>query len=164
MPEQELSTCPICKYYLPEHAWWCQRIGTTVFTVPTKEADTKPSNNMRQFATGATRDSDEGKNDYEGFLSPLVLEAYGDYMTEHRVQSDGSLRDSDNWQKGISTEAYAKSLIRHVFDFWKLHRGWKVKPELRGGTLQTPTKKTLLCAILFNTMGYLFELLKEETQ
>lgn len=118
----------------------------------------------RTFATGATRDTDEGKNDYEGFLSPLVIEAFGDYMTEHRVQSDGTLRDSDNWQKGIPRDAYMKSLWRHVLDLWKLHRGYQVKPEMRGGKLQYPTKRTLLCSIMFNTMGYLHELLKEELQ
>ena len=52
---------------------------------------------MRNFDTGATRDTDKGKNDYEGFYSPLVVEAFGDYMTKHQLQADGKLRDSDNW-------------------------------------------------------------------
>ena len=43
----------------------------------------------RQFSTGATRDTDEGKYDYEGFFSPLVLERYGEYMNKHRQQSAG---------------------------------------------------------------------------
>jgi hypothetical protein len=117
---------------------------------------------VRQFDTGATRDSDEGKNDYEGFLSPLVLEAYGDYMTEHRVQSDGSLRASDNWQLGMPLDAFMKSMLRHVFTLWSLHRGWPVKPERKGGRVTTPTKRDMLCAILFNVQGYLHELIKED--
>jgi hypothetical protein len=64
---------------------------------------------MREFETGATRNPEEGKLDYEGFLSPLVLECYAKYMHEHRLQSDGKLRDSDNWQKGIPKEVYMKS-------------------------------------------------------
>lgn len=120
------------------------------------------SSPVRTFSTGATRDTSEGKNDYEGFLSPLVIEAYGDYMQEHQRQSDGSIRPSDNWQKGMPFDVYMKSLLRHVIDFWKLHRGYSVKAELRGGVWVLPTKRTLLCSILFNAMGYLHELLKAE--
>ena len=56
---------------------------------------------MRNFDTGATRDVDTNKLDFEGFLSPVVLERYAEYMHKNRVQADGNLRDSDNWQKGI---------------------------------------------------------------
>lgn len=104
--------------------------------------------NMRQFETGATRDSDEDKLDFEGFLSPLVLERYAQYMHEHRKQRDGQLRDSDNWQKGMPKTAYAKSLIRHVLEFWKLRRT---------GADGSMALQNVLCAIMFNAMGYLFE-------
>ncbi len=106
---------------------------------------------MRKFETGATRDEDKTKNDYEGFLSPLVIQAFGDYMTVHRKQADGELRESDNWQKGIPQPVYMKSLWRHFLDLWSLHRGIK-----RGGVTVTEA----CCAILFNTMGYLHEELK----
>lgn len=109
---------------------------------------------MRHFDTGATRDNEEGKNDYEGFLSPLVLERFGDYMTEHRRQSDGGIRASDNWQKGIPKDAYIKSNWRHFLELWKIHRGWV--PYNR------KTLEDALCAILFNTQGYLHETLKNE--
>ena len=56
---------------------------------------------VRVFDTGATRDQDTTKPDFEGFLSPFVIERFGEYMSKHRVQVDGSIRDSDNWQKGI---------------------------------------------------------------
>ena len=76
----------------------------------------------QEFPTGATRDQDHDKPDYEGFLSPLVIERYGQYMHGHRLQLDGKLRPSDNWQKGIPLDKYMKSLWRHFFAAWKLHR------------------------------------------
>lgn len=107
---------------------------------------------MQTFDTGATRSNDEEKNDYEGFLSPRVIEAYGDYMHHHRKQADGVLRDSDNWQKGMPLPKYMKSLWRHFLHLWKLHRGLVVKDEDDGHLV---TKQEALCAILFNVMGYL---------
>lgn len=112
---------------------------------------------MRKFDTGATRNNEEGKNDYEGFLSPLVIEAFGDYMTVHRKQADGTLRASDNWQKGIPLSVYIKSLLRHVLDLWKLHRGYKVYSREDGHEV---TIKEACCAILFNTQGYCHEEIK----
>lgn len=106
---------------------------------------------VRKFETGATRDQDANKYDYEGFYSPLVVERFAEYMHKHRHQTDGALRASDNWQKGIPREAYMKSLWRHLMDVWKMHRG------LPG----SDTFEDALCAILFNAQGYLFELLKE---
>ena len=114
---------------------------------------------MRQFDTGATRDSEEGKNDYEGFYDPLVVEAFGNYMTKHRKQADGQLRDSDNWKKGIPKTAYMKSLLRHVLDVWAIHRGYK-RIDKRTG--EETNIIEALCAILFNVQGYLFEILKEK--
>ena len=107
---------------------------------------------IRTFETGATRDTDAGKPDYEGFLSPLVLERYAEYMNRHRRQPDGSLRDSDNWQLGIPKHQYMKSLWRHFMDVWKIHRGCATREALI---------EEALCALLFNTMGYLHETLKE---
>lgn len=111
---------------------------------------------MREFESGATRDDDEEKYDYAGFLSPLVLERYAMYMHVHRRDADGNLRASDNWQKGIPQDAYMKSLLRHVIDVWTFNRigvpSFNGKKELEDS----------LCAVIFNAMGYLFELLKEE--
>ena len=114
---------------------------------------------MRQFTTGATRNVDTGKNDYEGFLCPMVIETYGNYMTSHRKQADGKLRDSDNWQKGIPQNVYIKSCWRHFMDFWCIHRGIKRFDSLDGHEI---TMKEALCAILFNIMGYLHEELKKD--
>jgi hypothetical protein len=107
---------------------------------------------IRQFNTGATRDDDTTKADYEGFLDPKVIEMYGNYMTKHRKQSDGNLRDSDNWKKGIPKDAYMKSAWRHFLDIWMEHRGYKSKDGI----------EEALMALLFNIMGYAYELLKEQ--
>ncbi len=98
---------------------------------------------MRTFDTGATRDSDENKPDYEGFLHPLFIEHFGAYMHKHRLQADGKLRDSDNWQKGIPTSAYMKSLWRHFLDVWKIHRGYGSKGDLIEAC----------CSCIFNLQG-----------
>lgn len=105
---------------------------------------------VRTFISGATRDTDTDKLDYEGFLSHAVLERYAQYMHKNRVQRDGSLRTSDNWQKGIPQDAYMKSAFRHFIEWWTAHREGRVDEEA-------------LCALLFNTMGYLFEHLKAST-
>lgn len=110
---------------------------------------------VRTFETGATRDSEDGKLDYEGFLSPCALEAFAKYMHRHRIQSDGRLRDSDNWQKGIPRNVLMKSAWRHFFAWWKLHRGGCVLDE-RDGHLVTEAEA--ICGLLFNAFAYLHSL------
>tara|TARA_R110000782_G_scaffold12246_3_gene36986 strand:+ start:2419 stop:3045 length:627 start_codon:yes stop_codon:yes gene_type:complete len=107
---------------------------------------------IRQFNTGANRNSDEGKLDFEGFLSPLVLEAYAVYMNSNRSLENGDVRASDNWQKGIPKDAYMKSMWRHFFDVWKDHRGIETEED----------EITNLCGLLFNVSGMLYEKLKEK--
>lgn len=117
---------------------------------------------VRKFQTGATRDTDEGKYDYEGFLSPLVIQRFGKYMHKHRIQSDGSLRDSDNWQKHFGENHFAvcmKSLWRHFLDLWCLHRGLKRYDKKDGHEI---TKLEALMAIFFNVMAYADKILKDE--
>lgn len=109
---------------------------------------------IRQFNTGATRDSDTDKPDPEGFLSPLVIQRYSEYMHENRKMADGSERSSDNWQKGIPPEAYIKSSWRHFLDWWLFHRGYRGRGSL----------EEALCGLLFNTMGYLHEVVKRRSQ
>jgi len=111
---------------------------------------------MRTFATGATRDSADEKLDPEGFLSPVAIERFCQYMHHHRKQPDGALRDSDNWQKGIGQDVYMKSAWRHFFAWWKLHRGGVVLDE-RDQHPVTPDEA--ICGLLFNAMGYLHEML-----
>src|SRR5215472_16358104 len=109
---------------------------------------------MREFETGAIRDSDDGKFDYEGFLSPLALEAFASYMHKHRTMADGSLRSSDNWQKGFPLHELMKSLLRHTMTVWRLHRNWRRPSD--GGCEMIDA----LCGIIFNAQGYLHQLLR----
>ena len=107
---------------------------------------------MREFKTGATRNNDDENLDYEGFLSPLALKAFAEYMHKHRLQADGKLRPSDNWQKGIPKDAYMKSGSRHYMDWWSEHRGWGSREGMNDA----------LCGLLFNVFGYLHEIEKEK--
>ncbi len=108
---------------------------------------------MRTFGTGATRNTDVNKLDYEGFLSPTVLKRYAEYLHKHRVQADGNIRESDNWQKGIPKDVYMKSAFRHFMDVWSCHRG-----------VGNADLEESLCATLFNLMGYLHEVLKGDSK
>lgn len=114
------------------------------------------SNSVRQFETGATRSADNGKPDYEGYLSPTVIDAFGKYMTAHRTLPDGTTRASDNWMKGIPRDQYIKSLFRHFIDLWKIHRGVPAHDH----TGKKVTIEDTLSALLFNTQGYFHEHLK----
>jgi len=106
---------------------------------------------IRKFATGATRDTAVNKFDYEAFLSPIVLKRFAEYMHKCRIQSNGELRDADNWQLGIAQDVYIKSAFRHFMDWWHSHRGDK-----------TVNREEALCAMMFNVMGYLFEELRNK--
>lgn len=99
---------------------------------------------VRTFDSGATRDTDDGKLDYEGFFHPLVTKRFAEYMHKHRKQADGEMRTSDNWQKGMPRDEYMKSAWRHFHDWWTAHRKGDEDEEA-------------MCALLFNVMGYLHE-------
>ncbi len=118
-----------------------------------KAAVDEKDGKMREFDTGATRDSEDGKLDYDGFLSPCALKRYAEYMHSHRQQSDGKMRDSDNWQKGIPLACYMKSLWRHVVEMWTMHRSGKYSIDLM---------QSIVCAVIFNAFGYLHEITKGE--
>lgn len=107
---------------------------------------------MRDFGTGASRSSDAGKLDYEGFLDPRVLEAFAAYMDVNRLTEDGTQRDSDNWQRGIPAVQYGKSEWRHHIDFAKVQRGYPVKEGELGA----------VGGILFNVFGWMHERIKAD--
>lgn len=107
---------------------------------------------FRVFETGATRDLDGSKLNYEGFLSPLVLRRFAEYMNKNRTMADGSVRSGDNWQKGMPLESYMDSGWRHFWDWWANHRGVEAGVDI----------EEALCAVLFNVQGYLHEVLKEK--
>lgn len=134
------------------------KLGTILSTWPPDHDLTGLDYVSRSFSTGATRDTDQGKPDYEGFLSPLVIKRFGEYMLKHQTMPDGSKRASDNWQKGIPREQYLKSMMRHLMDVWLLMRD-------RGKLSTTPDLEEALAAVLFNVQGLLHEvLLKREVK
>lgn len=111
---------------------------------------------MRDFGNGAIRTNDTGRPDYEGYLSPLALEAFGEYMLKHQTCADGTQRNSDNWQKGMTKESYMKGLLRHAFHLWARLRGWPVRdPGAAPNVIED------CCAAWFNIQGMLHELCKE---
>lgn len=108
---------------------------------------------IRRFDTGATRDTDHNKYEYSGFNSPAVEQRFAAYMHEHRKQSNGELRSSSNWKKGIPLDVYQQSLHRHFLDLWLIQDGWL---ELA----TEPDIEKVLCALRFNVNGMLLEVLK----
>ena len=109
---------------------------------------------VRIFATGATRSPLGDKLQYEGYLSPIVLQRFAQYMKLHQTQADGRVRPADNWQRGIPPESLMDSLSRHYMDVWLHHRGY--------GDRAAEDIEEALCAMMFNTMAYLKTVLEEE--
>jgi len=112
---------------------------------------------IRSFDTGATRDTEEGKLDFEGFINPLVLYKYAEYMNKNRLMKDGTVRDSDNWQKGFGEkhlDVCMKSAFRHFMDMWMEHRGL----ESRDGLDEA------ICGLLFNVMAYYKKILYDRRE
>ena len=85
---------------------------------------------MREFSGGATRSSQDGKPEFAGFLSPIVIRRFGEYMLVHQKQEDGKLRKSDNWKKGMTRRVYVESMFRHFVDVWEEITGDTDKPAL----------------------------------
>lgn len=106
---------------------------------------------IRSFDTGATRDTAQDKLDYEGFEHPAVFKRFAEYMHANREQSDGTLRASDNWQKGIPQDVYLKSLYRHYLEVQKL---------MRSDNPNADEILDALAAIRFNASGLMLEILK----
>lgn len=133
-------------------------IFTETVNTPEVRDNMRGNQMIRKFDTGATRDVDDNKYDYEAFFCPLVAERRAAFMHKKRIQNDGSRRDGDNWQKGIPLAAYAKSEARHHQEFWKLHRGYEAVDE-KGNPVDM---EDAICALMFNLEGYLHELLKKK--
>ena len=123
------------------------------------ESKEKQSNEIRQFGTGATRDADNHpeKPSYYKALSPIVLREYVKYLGRHRTQTDGSKRDWDNWKAGIPIDVYMDGLLRHTMAVWLIQQGFRSYDN--HGEVNT---KDSLCGVMFNSIGMLHEILKEE--
>jgi len=112
----------------------------------------KDDGTLRTFITGATRDTAVEKLDPFGFLSPMVLHRFSQYMHKHRKQSDGTLRASDNWQHGMPQKEYIRSLLRHVIDLWLVVRDLEPRFDTKNRDVEE-----IACAALFNIQGFLHE-------
>lgn len=108
---------------------------------------------MREFETGAKRSENTGKPDYSGFISPLALKRFGQYMLKHQLCEDGTLRSSSNWKKGMPLESYKESGIRHMIDFWDAYEAGNMEEA-----------EELACAMFFNIQGFLHERQKAKRQ
>jgi len=112
---------------------------------------------IRQFDSGATRDTDEGKLSYVKALSPIALQRYVEYLGVHRKQPDGSMRDWDNWKKGIPEDVYLDGLGRHFLSVWLLAHGFPA--EDNHGPVDLVDS---LCGVIFNAIGWLHETIKPD--
>jgi hypothetical protein len=97
--------------------------------------------------------------DYEAFFSPAVLRRRAEYMHKHRVQPDGSLRDGDNWQKGMPLDVCMKSGFRHFVEWWTLHR---LEMSYDSNPAGMDELEEALCAVMFNAEVYLHEILRRK--
>jgi hypothetical protein len=112
---------------------------------------------IRQFDSGATRDTDVNKPSYIKALSPIVLQGYVEYLGQHRLQSDGNLRDWDNWKQGIPQEVYLDGLGRHEMAVWLLCHDFPASDNHGSVTLLDS-----LYGVIFNAQGMAHEILKEQ--
>ena len=84
-------------------------------------------------------------------------------MDKHRKMRDGSIRDSDNWQKGFGNaidhyKTCIKSLFRHFMDVWFIHRrALYNNMGLKAYGAEDEMEESL-CAIIFNASAYLHKL------
>lgn len=119
-----------------------------------RENDEHEANKIRKFESGATRSPLGNKLQLEGYLNPLVIKRFGEYMKKHQTDSAGNQREADNWQLGMGRDSHIDSKHRHDLDLWLHHRGYADRAD-------EPLEEAL-CAIMFNTMGYLLDVLKEK--
>ncbi len=111
---------------------------------------------LRKSDTGAIRNSDVDKINYQGALSPLVLESYGQYIQKHSLLPDGTRRNNKNWQKLFGTpkehrQVCIESAWRHFIDLLKEHDGYDSQDGI----------DEALGGLMFNIQAYWFSLLKE---
>lgn len=110
---------------------------------------------VRVFESGATRSPLGNKLQYEGYLNPLVLKRFAEYMKKHQTQSNGEQRAADNWQKNIPLESLYDSKVRHDMDVWLYARGYEEEME--------EDIEEALCAVMFNTMAILKQVIEKRT-
>ena len=111
---------------------------------------------MREFETGATRNNDQERVDWVKMLSLPAMFEYARYMSRHRLQTDGKLREFDNWKGadkkgGFPLDEVVESLMRHTLDLAALQNG--------DVPMRPCDTREACCAIIFNAMAYLHTIL-----
>lgn len=69
---------------------------------------------VTKFATGAIRDSQEGKVDFVETISFTAHERFARYMTGKKARYG-----TGNFKKGIPITSYEQSLLRHVDKYFR---------------------------------------------
>jgi len=97
---------------------------------------------VRQFSSGAIRDSEDDKEDYIETISWTAFKRYAQYMTRCKKKYGAG-----NFKKGIPTESYERSLVRHLQKYLvnKYEKGQE-EPDVDH-----------LSAIIFNCFGIMHE-------
>lgn len=95
-----------------------------------------------QFASGAIRDSQEGKECYIETISWTAMKRYAQYMTGKKQKYGAG-----NFKKGIDIESYESSLLRHIQKY--------LANKYEGGNIEK--EEDHLSAILFNAFGIIHE-------
>lgn len=98
--------------------------------------------NVTQFPSGAIRDTQGGKEDWTETIPWLALWAYAKFMTAKKAKYGAG-----NFKKGIPTESYEQSLIRHWHKYFcNKYEGGRFEPD-----------EDHVCSMLFNILGILYE-------
>jgi hypothetical protein len=97
---------------------------------------------VREFETGAIRDSDDSKEDYIETISWTAFKRYAEYMTGKKKKYGAG-----NFKKGIPIDSYEQSLARHLQKYLsnKYENGNNEKEEDH------------LSAMVFNLFGIMHE-------
>lgn len=135
--------------------WQCLHCPTKIYGIGVKESKEElqtmidehlASHSMNMgittFASGAIRDSQEGKEDYIETISWTAMKRYAQYMTSKK-----SKYGAGNFKKGIDIESYEQSLLRHIQKY--------LANKYEDGTIET--NEDHLSAILFNVFGIIHE-------
>lgn len=104
---------------------------------------------IRKFDTGAVRDNDSTKENYVESIPWIALRRYAFYM-----KSKESRYGKGNFKKGIPSESYEESLLRHIQKY--------ISNKYEGGDFEKDQDH--LSAILFNCFGLIYQEEKQKNE